>query len=78
MTTMTATVISVQNGSLLVFDLRSRQRVRVITRNARCFRPGNFVCIRYNGVMTLSIPPQIRATRISRIPPVGPWRNWCR
>lgn len=69
--TMLATVISVQHDSLLVFDQRRRQRVRVVTREARRFRTGDFVRIRYNGIMTFSIPPQIFALSIVRVPRFG-------
>lgn len=65
---MTATVIQVDSGSLLVTDSSNGQEVRVIFRNARRFSPGDSVRITYNGAMTLSIPPQIAATSIQRIP----------
>ena len=76
--TMQATVLRVQNGSLLVFDHAEKRRVRVITPIAWRFRPGNFVCIRYNGIMTFSIPPQISAESISIIPRFGRRNNRCR
>lgn len=65
---MIATIIFVQRGSLLVFDFANRQQVQVNTRDASRFRPGDLVRIRYNGAMTMSIPPQISATSIVRIP----------
>lgn len=66
--TMTATVRQVRQGSLLVRDHQIRQEVVVNTRIARRFRPGDRVLIIYNGVMTKSLPPQITAQRIVRLP----------
>lgn len=60
-----ATVLAVERGSLLVLDLASQQRVRVITPNTCCFRRGSVVRIQYDGVMTKSIPPQITAQSIT-------------
>lgn len=65
---MLATVVSVQDDSLLVIDISTRQRVQVNTREASRFRRGDFVRIRYSGAMTMSIPPQISAISIVRIP----------
>ena len=71
---MRAIVIGVQNDRLFVLDIENRQRVVVITRRARRFRPGNFVRIEFDGIMTNSMPPQIYAQRISLIS----WNNiWC-
>ena len=64
---MTATVLSIQRGSMLVFDFSNRQQVQVNTNNTFRFCPGDLVRIRYNGAMTMSIPPQISATSIVRI-----------
>lgn len=61
---MNAIVINVQRDRLLVIDFATRQRVAVITQDTRRFRPGNVIRIRYNGVMTKSIPPQIYARNI--------------
>lgn len=66
---MVATVLSVQRGNLLVFDFANRQQVQVNTNTAFHFCPGDLVRIRYNGAMTMSIPPQISATSIVRISP---------
>ena len=76
--TMHALVIGVQWDRLLVWDFASRQQVVVITPNARWFRQGNVVSIRYNGVMTNSIPPQIYAWSIIALPWSGPGCNRCR
>ena len=73
--TMQAIVIGVQRNSLLVLDLETRQRVIVHTPHAHRFRQGNVVRIRYNGVMTRSIPPQITAISIFALPWGGPWCN---
>lgn len=67
MVVMIATVLSVQRGNLLVFDFSNRQQVRVNTNDAFRFRAGDLVRIRYNGAMTMSIPPQITANSIVRI-----------
>ena len=63
--TMTARVLrQINAGSLLVCDCDACQEVVVHTRQARCFCPGDVVCIEYSGAMTMSIPPQISAQRI--------------
>ena len=77
MMTMRATVLSTQRGRLLVFDQAMLQRVIVHARNACHFCVGDHVCIRYSGAMTMSIPPQITAISISRIPRFGPRRHLC-
>ncbi len=76
--TMQATVLAVRGGSLLVYDHNASQRVVVHTARPCRFQIGSFVCIRYNGIMTRSIPPQITAISISQIPRFGPRRNLCR
>ena len=55
-------------GDLLVCDLCGCQEVLVHTNDACCFRPGECVCIEYSGAMTMSLPPQISAERIRRVP----------
>ena len=67
MTTMQANILSVSDASLLVCDLCTRQQVIVHTAQARCFCPGESICIHFNGVMTASIPPQISALCIDRL-----------
>ena len=71
--TMRALVLRVQRGRLLVLDLEICQQVVVITPNAQRFCRGNIIRIWYNGVMTNSIPPQISAWNIVRLP----WWNSC-
>ena len=66
---MVATVLSVQRGNMLVFDFSNRQQAQVNTNNTFRFCPGDLVRIRYNGAMTMSIPPQISAISIVRISP---------
>jgi len=66
--TIQAIVIKVRRGDLLVFDESTPQTVVVHTPNACRFRVGDCVSVFYNGIMTASIPPQITATSISRIP----------
>ena len=70
---MLAAVINTGRDHMMVFDLATRQRVRVITRNTCCFRRGTLVRIRYDGVMTQSIPPQITAQGIVRVPGFVAW-----
>ena len=66
-TTMTARVLEVGNGFLLVCDQSTCQQVQVNTSNACCYRVGQCLSIQYDGAMTASIPPQISATCICRI-----------
>ncbi len=65
--TMWATVLEVRNSSLLVFDCNTCQQVLVLAQNAWRFSVGDCVRIEYNGIMTLSIPPQISAICICRV-----------
>ncbi len=69
--TMNATVQTVENGQLLVCDMETNQDVVVHTSCAYRFCPGDRVCIEFNGAMTMSIPPQISATCIKRMPSRG-------
>ncbi len=69
--TMQGTVLSVRCDSLLVLDRRTNQMVRVNYAGSCRFRRGNLVCILYTGAMTRSIPPQITAIRVTRIPRFG-------
>lgn len=69
--TMHATVLRVEESSLLVRDHNTSQEVVVHTQRARCFRTGDRVRIWYSGAMTMSIPPQITAIKIMKIPPCG-------
>ena len=66
-TTMTARVLEVGSGFLLVCDQSTCQQVQVNTSNACCYRVGQCLSIQYDGAMTASIPPQISATSICRI-----------
>ena len=68
MATMQALVIGVERNRLLVLDFSTRRRVIVNTPSARRVHRGDIVRIRYNGVMTASIPPQIYAQNIFAIP----------
>lgn len=65
---MNATVLEVSDCRLLVCDHKTSQKVIVNTRHAHCFCAGDRVCIEYNGIMTRSIPPQISADRIVKLP----------
>ena len=66
-TTMHANVLRVERCQLLVCDCGTRQEVIVHTPAAQCFRLGDCVCIEFSGAMTMSIPPQITATCITRL-----------
>ena len=70
--TMTATVIRVNRQSLLVRDEETGEEVLVNVRNTSDFSVGDRVRITYNGQMTFSIPPQITAISIQRIPAPQP------
>lgn len=63
-----ATVLEVQCSSLLVCDHCTSQEVLVHTSNAHCYCVGDQICITYNGIMTRSIPPQITADCIRKLP----------
>lgn len=65
--TMYATVLEVRTQNLLVCDHSTDQEVLVHTANACRFSKGNCVCIYFNGIMTMSIPPQITASSIRRV-----------
>lgn len=71
MTSIRATVLRRENNRLLVQDNSNSQQVLVNTNKACCFHPGDLVCICYSGIMTMSIPPQIHAACITRIPSCG-------
>lgn len=64
---MRARVREVRDTNLLVYDECTQQDVLVHTCKAPCYCYGDRLCIRYNGVMTQSIPPQITATCIRRL-----------
>ena len=70
-TIMHAAVLSAQNCQMTVCDRQTSQEVVVHSPCACHFRAGDQVCITYNGAMTMSIPPQITADCITRIPPSG-------
>lgn len=76
--TMQAIVLSVQCDFLMVLDQRTNRTVRVLFPGSCRFRAGQRICIRYNGVMTASIPPQISASSITALPWFGPFSNVCR
>lgn len=65
---MTATVIQSGAGRLLVRDSSTGEEVMVFTRDAGDFVPGDRIMITFNGMMTRSIPPQITAISIQRLP----------
>lgn len=61
---MFAKVLQTERNRLLVSDLSNGQEVAV---NAQCgckFFDGEYIQIAYNGIMTMSIPPQISSQKI--------------
>lgn len=62
---MYARVLRVRRNNLLVRDRDTGQTVQVNTPTALRWRPGNVIRIEYSGAMTMSIPPQISAQRIT-------------
>ena len=64
---MKARVLRAQNSELTVYDCCSRQKVLVRADNIPDLRAGDQVLIRYNGIMTMSIPPQINAACITKL-----------
>lgn len=67
MTTMCCTVLETHEGGLLCCDHRTNQTVFVHTGLARCFCAGDHLCVEHNGIMTMSLPPQLTASCITRI-----------
>ena len=67
-TTMKATVLKVCRCELLVCDHCTSKEVLVRTPKACCFCVGDRVCIVYSGAMTMSLPPQICAISICKLP----------
>lgn len=65
---MCATILEVNRNSLLVRDNATSQDVLVNTSCVCHFRVNDRVKIIYNGIMTMSIPPQISAAKIIRTP----------
>lgn len=65
--TLTAQVLDVRCGALLVCDCENSQQVQVNTDDACSYEAGDRLQIQYNGTMTNSLPPQITATCIRRI-----------
>lgn len=66
--TMCAEILEISDKRLLVRDSRTMQEVAVNTRCNCNFRVGDRVRIFYSGAMTMSIPPQISAIRITKVP----------
>ena len=72
---MTAIILDITATGMLVRDESNGQEVMVFYRNPRRFNVGNRVRITYNGIMTMSVPPQITAGNIQILqarPPVLP------
>lgn len=62
-----ASILEINGNQLLVFDHATQQEVAVNLRCGCNFRINDNVKIIYNGIMTMSIPPQISAQRITKI-----------
>lgn len=62
-----ACVLEVDDCALLVKDLCTCQKLLVHTDDACCFCEGDRVCVRYGGIMTMSIPPQITACSVQKV-----------
>lgn len=67
--TMTADVLENNGQSLLVRDWETGQEVLVHLPHPCRLCPGDRVCIRYDGVMTMSLPPQISAQSVRKLCP---------
>ena len=65
---MCAVILEVNSDSLLVRDHKTRQEVLVRTSCTCGFQRNDRVMVVYNGAMTMSIPPQINAIRVTRTP----------
>ena len=61
------TVRSVEDGQLLVRNWESCQDVVVFYDGACRFSCGQCVRVHYNGIMTLSLPPQVNADCVEQI-----------
>ncbi len=64
---MAASVKEVRCHSLIVRNVRTAEEIVVHTNDSFRFFCGDIVCIRYNGIMTRSIPPQITASCITLV-----------
>ncbi len=65
---MCATILNVNRNNLLVRDNATSQEVIVHTSCTCNFHVNERINIVYNGRMTMSLPPQINAMRIIRLP----------
>ena len=65
--TMCAEVLEVGDGYLLVRNYSDNQEVIVRTPCFCRYSPNDSVRITYNGIMTLSLPPQINAMKIVKL-----------
>ena len=61
------TIRSVEDGQLLVRNWESCQDVAVFYDGACRFSSGQCVRVHYNGIMTLSLPPQVTADCVEQI-----------
>lgn len=68
MTRMCAVILEINRDNLLVQDSETNQEVLVHTNCTCNLNVNDRILILYNGIMTMSIPPQINAVRISRMP----------
>lgn len=68
MMTMCAVILETGNDQLLVRDSKTDQEIIVNTRCSCDFRVGDRILIFHRGMMTMSLPPQISAVRITKAP----------
>ncbi len=65
---MCAVILEVNKDNLLVRDNATNQEVLVHMNCACNWHINERIIILYNGIMTMSIPPQISASRILKAP----------
>ena len=59
-----AKILETEKNRILVMDLNTNQEVAINLQCGCKFKVGDMIQIVYNGMMTMSIPPQINAQRI--------------
>ena len=68
MAIMRAVILEVSKDNLFVRDSETNQEVLVHTNCVCNLHVNDRILILYNGIMTMSIPPQISASRIFKSP----------
>ncbi|MDE5753117.1 MAG: hypothetical protein K2H89_01020 [Oscillospiraceae bacterium] len=67
METMTGVILEINENQILIRDEATNQEVAVNTCCVCNLAVNDRVSILYSGMMTMSIPPQISARRITRL-----------